>query len=75
MEVLDYLVKPIPFPRFLKAVNKALRNKSTSASGTGMIETDHLFVKIDKKKMKNQSAGYSGSGKSQRLYQDYYLHQ
>jgi DNA-binding LytR/AlgR family response regulator len=52
MEVLDYLVKPIPFPRFLKAVNKALRNKSTSASGTGMIETDHLFVKIDKKKMK-----------------------
>lgn len=52
MEVLDYLVKPIPFPRFLKAVNKALRNKSTSTSGTGTIETDHLFVKIDKKKMK-----------------------
>ncbi len=52
MEVLDYLIKPIPFPRFLKAVNKAIRNKSTSVNGAVAVEIDHLFVKIDKKKMK-----------------------
>jgi len=53
LEVLDYLVKPIPFPRFLKAVNKALHNHSVTPliAGTSA-ETDYLFVKIDKKKMK-----------------------
>ena len=51
LEVLDYLVKPIPFPRFLMAVNKALE-KQTQPNKTSVPEREHLFVKIDKKKMK-----------------------
>lgn len=51
LEVLDYLVKPIPFPRFLAAVNKALEKKARSHRNPVM-EREHLFVKIDKKKMK-----------------------
>ncbi|MEN8139428.1 MAG: LytTR family DNA-binding domain-containing protein [Bacteroidota bacterium] len=51
LDVLDYLVKPIPFNRFMKAVNKinsALSNK------TGSIEDnrDHIFINIDKKMVK-----------------------
>lgn len=53
LEVLDYLVKPIPFPRFMQAVTKALKRKTrpekTDASGP---DADYIFVKIDKKKMK-----------------------
>ncbi|WP_031427499.1 LytR/AlgR family response regulator transcription factor [Flavimarina sp. Hel_I_48] len=52
LEVLDYLLKPIPFPRFLRAVNKALYSKSTMpALPEKTAETDYLFVKIDKKRM------------------------
>ncbi|HEA28910.1 MAG TPA: response regulator transcription factor [Leeuwenhoekiella sp.] len=52
LEVLDYLVKPVPFPRFLKAVNKALKNKAEPIPIATTQETDYLFVKIDKKRMK-----------------------
>ena len=53
LEVLDYLLKPIPFPRFMQAVTKALKhkNKSEKVQAAGP-ETNHLFVKIDKKKLK-----------------------
>ncbi len=47
-DVLDYLVKPISFPRFLKAIEKVKKIKSPGSQP----ETEHLFVKIDKKKMK-----------------------
>lgn len=54
LEVLDYLVKPIPFPRFIKAVNRALKaldvNKTTDNSK--LIKRPFIFIKVDKKKMK-----------------------
>ncbi|ALJ04193.1 two-component system response regulator [Pseudalgibacter alginicilyticus] len=53
LDVLDYLIKPIEFPRFMKALNKVNRrlenNKSYIDSSK---ERSFIFVKIDKKKMK-----------------------
>jgi DNA-binding LytR/AlgR family response regulator len=50
LDVMDYLVKPITFRRFLSAVNKArdyhqLRSLQNSADGTRPEETDYFFVK------------------------------
>ncbi len=47
LDVLDYLVKPISFPRFLKAIDKVKRQQLNQPT-----EKAHLFVKVDKKKMK-----------------------
>lgn len=52
LEAIDYLMKPIPFPRFLKSVNRIIKlrrvaegqQKSTSIRS-------HIFVKVDKKKL------------------------
>jgi DNA-binding LytR/AlgR family response regulator len=45
LDVLDYLVKPIAFERFLKACNKA---KETEKSAKIIPETnDHFFIKCD----------------------------
>ena len=53
LDLLDYLVKPISFPRLLKAVNKVRKLKSTQQSTQQLTpERPFLFVKIDKKKMK-----------------------
>jgi DNA-binding LytR/AlgR family response regulator len=55
LDVLDYLVKPIEFPRFMKAINKvdkrldSINSKHTIESNK---ERPFIFVKIDKKKMK-----------------------
>lgn len=51
LEVLDYLVKPIPFPRFLQAVNKALDHQKI-LNRASVPDKEHLFLKIDNKKMK-----------------------
>ncbi|MBO3098757.1 LytR/AlgR family response regulator transcription factor [Gelidibacter pelagius] len=53
LDVLDYLVKPIEFPRFMNALNKVYRrmNINQPASETGK-SRPYLFIKIDKKKMK-----------------------
>ncbi|MER3375057.1 MAG: response regulator transcription factor [Allomuricauda sp.] len=49
-EVLDYLVKPISLPRFIKAVNKAITKTKDHPKWDAARE--HIFVKVDKKKMK-----------------------
>jgi DNA-binding LytR/AlgR family response regulator len=45
MEVLDYLLKPISFPRFMKAMERALKNMDTSPQST----SEFLFIKVDRK--------------------------
>ena len=52
LEVLDYLVKPISFPRFLKAVNRAFKESNSSlTSNLNIAKRAHIFIKVDKKKM------------------------
>lgn len=53
LDIIDYLVKPIPFERFLKAVQKAhdffvLRNKpmTPSAQEYFFVKCDHKFEKV-----------------------------
>ncbi len=58
LNAVDYLVKPIPFPRFIKAVNRAkelikLKQSAkshenvSSAAGTVVSEHEFIFVKAD----------------------------
>lgn len=52
LEVLDYLVKPIPFHRFIMAINKAFRaHEQNKDVGLSTNERAFIFVKVDKKKM------------------------
>ena len=49
LDVVDYLLKPIPFPRFLAAVQKVTRQlQEGEASGDGEGE-DYIFVKTEAK--------------------------
>jgi len=46
LDVLDYLVKPIPFERFLKACSKA-KEAFDNKKPTGQPAADHFFIKCD----------------------------
>lgn len=49
LQAIDYLVKPIPFPRFLKSVQRIIDLKK----GADQNQKEHpsIFVKVDKKKL------------------------
>ncbi len=55
LNVLDYLLKPISFDRFLKAVMKAreaIANKTLPGSSPASTQEDYIFIKADNKLVK-----------------------
>jgi len=54
LEVLDYLVKPIPLPRFIKCIHKieAEHNLKNNIKIENHHSEPHLFIKVDKKMVK-----------------------
>jgi two-component system LytT family response regulator len=54
LEVLDYLVKPIPLPRFIKCIHKIeaeFNLKNNIKTESHRVEP-HIFIKVDKKMVK-----------------------
>jgi len=49
LNVVDYLLKPIRFPRFLQAVQKVTNAETEEAADTTEIEDDYIFVKTESK--------------------------
>ena len=54
LNVLDYLVKPIPFNRFLKTMNKVYQQIyiTNTSSDAGLQQEPHIFLKVNKKLIK-----------------------
>lgn len=57
IEAIDYLLKPIPFERFVKAVNRFLRLKNAKNEGIADVanntsEKPFIFIKCEKKMVK-----------------------
>nr|WP_315157575.1 LytTR family DNA-binding domain-containing protein [uncultured Flavobacterium sp.] len=54
LEVLDYLVKPIPLPRFIKCIHKieAEYNLKNNIKTENHRVEPHIFIKVDKKMVK-----------------------
>lgn len=52
LDVLDYLVKPIEFPRLMKTLNKISKRLNKNIPQENNPESPFIFVKIDKKRMK-----------------------
>jgi two-component system, LytTR family, response regulator len=54
-EVLDYLLKPISFPRFMKAMERAMKpNRGSQKAGESDVvdENEYLFLKVDRRFVK-----------------------
>ena len=50
LEAVDYLMKPVPFPRFLKAIHRAMNQiLDESAIEPAAIPNDYIFVKTEQK--------------------------
>lgn len=49
-DAIDYLLKPVEFPRFLKAVNKA--NDRIEQEKSESVEKDYIFIKVDSRLVK-----------------------
>lgn len=60
LEVVDYLLKPIPFDRFLKAVAKVMHQPSSTPQSvvqkTENVSDDYVYFKVDKKMVKTKMA-------------------
>ncbi len=52
LDVLDYLVKPIPFNRFLKSINKITQLIHLQKGNIKTDDTSHMFLKVNKKLVK-----------------------
>src|SRR5450432_2599790 len=54
LEVLDYLVKPISFPRFMKAFERATKYTASEKKVEANMpdENEYLFLKVDRKFVK-----------------------
>ena len=44
LEVLDYLMKPISFPRFLKAFNRAFKEINSNLTSNLKVKKEHIFL-------------------------------
>ena len=52
LDVVDYLVKPVPFDRFLKACTKAEELHELRSGAGGKKEATHFFVHVDYSQVK-----------------------
>ena len=54
LSILDYLVKPIPFNRFLKTMNKIYQQLyiNSSVGESNLQQEPHIFLKVNKKLLK-----------------------